>query len=202
LPRSSRAGIAALLVCLAPGTVHAHSAFPGIEGFYAGLVHPLSTAGQLLCVLALGFMLAHRWPSGFARPFGVFVASFVVGIVAAASSFEFGNEEIILLLAGMIAASITALHPPAIKAVDLILSAIGGLVIGLVSWPDGDDLSAILVTIAGSFIGSSVGLLYVAGAIGALRQRFTAAWAGIGLRVIAAWIAAITFLMTSLAFST
>lgn len=81
------------------------------------------------------------------------------------------------------------------------LASAGGLFIGLVSTPDPGPRAATLITVAGSFVSANLTLFHVSGAVGLLRERFTQHWVAVGLRVAAAWIAAVAVLMGALAFA-
>ena len=69
---------------------------------------------------------------------------------------------------------------------------------GIVSTPDPGPLGAMIITIAGTYVGANLALFYATGGIGWLRDRFNKPWALIGLRIIAAWIATISCLMLAL----
>jgi F0F1-type ATP synthase assembly protein I len=55
-----------------------------------------------------------------------------------------------------------------------------------------------ITTITGTYVGANLAFFYASGGIGWLRDRFDKPWALIGLRIIAAWIAAISCLMLAL----
>lgn len=195
--RLAAVGLGLAAACL-PGRALAHSPFAGIEGFYVGLLHPLSTPGQLLALLALGVMLGWCWRERFAAAWTVFAGAVLLGIVLGQLDIGPGHEEPFLLLIGVVAATLSALHPGGFFPAIMILVGLGGLLIGLVSTPDPGPLRATVITLAGSFVGANLVLFYVSGAVGALRERFTRHWLAVGLRVVAAWIAAIAVLMGSL----
>lgn len=200
LQRLAAAGLG-LVAALLPQAARAHSPFPGAEGFYLGILHPLSTPGQLLALLALGVMLAWQWRDSFARSWTGFAIAAFVGIVLGQLDIRLDGEELALLVVAVIAATLSALHPKAPFLAHVVLSSAGGLLIGLLSTPDPGPRAATLITIAGSFVGANLTLFYVSGALGLLRERFTQHWVGVGLRVAAAWIAAVALLMGALAFA-
>lgn len=191
-----------LAAALLPGSALAHTPLPGVEGFLTGVVHPLTTAGQLLALLALGSMLGWRWKDGFIRCWATFAIAALVGIGLGQLGVRLGDGELLLLLVSITAATLAALHPTGFLPVMAILAGAGGLLIGLVSTPEPGPLAATITTLAGSFVSANLVLLYVAGAVDLLRERFTQHWVGVGLRVAAAWIAAISMLMGSLAIAT
>jgi hypothetical protein len=93
---------------------------------------------------------------------------------------------------------LAAIAPTWVIAPSTLLAGLGGFFLGIVSRPDVGPLGATIITIAGTYIGASLALFYASGAIGWLRNRFDKAWARIGLRIIASWIAAISWLMFAL----
>jgi hypothetical protein len=170
----------------------------GLDGLYAGLLHPWTTPAPALATLALGILLAWAWPQGFLQCWLVFAAALLVGLV-------FGHwdagERILrpaLMLVATVTASFAALFPTQPRRAILLPGAGCGLLVGAMSVPDPGPLSATLATSAGSFVGANVALLYVSGGLGSARARFDRPWFRIGLRVVAAWTAAIGCLMFAL----
>jgi hydrogenase/urease accessory protein HupE len=199
-PVGAAAGLGLAAAFLPQGAL-AHSPFPGIEGFYLGLLHPLSTPAQLLALLALGMALGWRWRQQFAVQWAAFAIAVLLGIVLGQLDVRLPDEELLLLLFGIVAAALSALHPGGFLPLTMILVGAVGLLIGLLSTPDPGPLRATIVTLAGSFCGANLALFYVSGAVGSLRERFTQHWVAVGLRVVGAWLAAIAVLMGSLALA-
>jgi hydrogenase/urease accessory protein HupE len=189
----------ALVACLAPGSAAAHSPVPGLAGFYTGMLHPLSTPGQLLGLLALGLMLGLRWPQWCALAWLSFAVSALLGICLGQVGFVPTWGEAALLILAVSAAALAALHPPGFLTLFLLFSGLCGLLIGALSTPDPGPVRDTIITLAGSFVGANIALIYVTGGIGWLRERFTQHWAHVGLRVVAAWIAAISVLSALIA---
>lgn len=186
--------------CLLSIDALAHSPFPGIKGFYTGLLHPISSPEQVLALLAVGIMLGLRWPGWFKIPFLIFAAATFFGILLGQFDFSRAFVEPMLLLVAVIAATLSALYPPGVFALSVILASITGTMIGLLSTPDSGSLTATIVTLFGSFIGANLALLYISSSIGWFKDRFKGQWSRIGIRIVAAWLAAISVLMASLAF--
>jgi urease accessory protein len=200
--RASAALALALAVCLLPNSAFAHSPVPGFAGFYTGLLHPLSTPGQLLGLLSLGLMLGLRWPQWFAWSWLWFAASCLLGIILGQLGFMATWSELVLLLLAASAAALAALYPSGILAVCFAFSGICGFLIGVLSTPDPGPLNDTIITLSGSFVGANFALIYAAGGIGWLQERYTQQWLRIGIRVVAAWIAAISVLSALLALAT
>jgi hydrogenase/urease accessory protein HupE len=189
-----------LFGCLLSLDALAHSPFPGIKGFYTGLLHPISTPEQVLALLALGIMLGLRWPGWFKVPFLAFASATLLGILLGQLDISRVFVEPLLLLVAVVAATLSALYPTGLFALFVILASITGALIGLLSTPDSGSLTATVVTLVGSFVGANLALLYISGGVGEFQARFKQQWSRIGLRIVAAWLAAISVIMASLAF--
>lgn len=172
-----------------------------MEGFYVGLLHPLSTPPQLLALLAIGLMLGQRFPLDFKRCWTVFAAFNLGGIVLGQLGILEGMVDAGLLTISLIAASLAALLPHGVMAACILLVGCGGLLLGVVSTPEPGPLQATVITLVGCFVGANLALLYASGGFGWLKERFAQPWARIGLRILAAWIAAISCLMLALVVS-
>ncbi len=193
---------AAFALCsslLFPRDTLAHSPIPGIEGFYIGILHPLSTPSQLLALLAMGVMLGLRWPKWFSVSWVTFAAAMLLGMGLGQFGVMPGGEPMLLLVA-ILAAILSALYPTGFLTTFVILLGVCGMLIGVLSIPDKGSLRATIITLLGSLVGSNLALLYMASGVGWLRERFAQQWLRIGLRIIAAWMAAIGILMLGMAW--
>jgi len=198
LPSRRIAGALALAGALLPARAAAHVPFPGIEGFYAGVLHPLTAPPTLLALLALGMMLGHAWPQRTAVAWMAFMLCLLSGLVSGSMGAHLPFERHGLLLVAILAASLSALMPRVSPLPRVLLGGVGGLLLGAASAPDPGPWRAAIVTMTGSFVGAGVALFYVSGGIQVLRERFPQEWARIGLRIAAAWIAAVSCLMLAL----
>jgi hydrogenase/urease accessory protein HupE len=190
---------ALVLACaFSPERAFAHSSVSGLEGFNVGLVHPLSTPPQLLALLALGLLLGHCWPRKFAVAWLVFALAAVGGLSLGVAGYGHSLAERALLVIALSTSSLAAIAPTWVIVPGTLLAGAGGLFLGIVSTPDPGPLRAMIITIAGTYVGANLAFFYAIGGIGWLRGRFDRPWALIGLRVIAAWIAAISCLMLAL----
>lgn len=182
-----------------PAGASAHVPVAGMQGFYLGLLHPATTASHGLLLLALGVMLAPAWPGRFGRAWAAFAAAALAGLGAVMlGGTALQPGEWTLLAAAALVALYAAAALGRFPAVTLALAGLGGLLLGAGSAPDPGPPGAAAVTAAGSCLGLALGLLYLAGGIGWLRLRFEEPWAGVGLRIAAAWIAAIAILLAAL----
>lgn len=200
-PRFLRASALSVAFGLLAGAAHAHSPIPGIEGFYTGLLHPATSPNQLLILAALGLLLGQARGRWTGSAWGGFACAMLAGIAAGQLGASTGRVELALVVLGAAAATLAALLPGRMGGAVLVLSVCGGFALGLASTPDSGPFRATAITFAGSFAGANLGLLYVAGTIGWVRDRAKARWTQVGLRVIASWIAAIAILMAALEYS-
>jgi hydrogenase/urease accessory protein HupE len=198
LPRRLAFRAFVLAWACSPDVAFAHTPVPGLEGFYAGLMHPLSTPPQLLALLALGLLLGQCWPQKFIIAWRAFALTAIAGLALGAAGYGRGLGEPALLVIALAASSLAAMAPVWAIVPGTMAAAVGGLFLGIVSTPDPGPLRAMIVTITGAYIGQNLALFYATGGIGWLRDRFNKPWALIGLRIIAAWIAAISCLMLAL----
>ncbi len=170
-------------------------------GLYVGMLHPLSTPPQLLALLALGLMLGQQFPRDFLACWIVFAICCFAGMFLGQTVGIQGTENAWLLAICAIAASLAALLPIGLFLPWLVLAGGGGLLVGVVSTPDPGPWRETIISLAGSFVGANLALLFSTGGVGWLTERFTQPWVRIGLRIIAAWISAISFLMLALVVS-
>ncbi|MBX3705946.1 MAG: hypothetical protein KF911_04865 [Pseudomonadales bacterium] len=197
-----RASAAALLAC--PGAALAHSPLPGIEGFYVGFLHPAGAPEPLLCAIALGMLLGVHGPV-VARPaWGLFALALGAGL---AWSFTDGARTTLawLPLAVALAAALACVVAPRPDSRTGTWTAVGlgaaaGIAIGLGSVPDPGPTGAVLVTVAGSFVGANFLLLLVFGAVDFLREHLPSAWIQLGARIAAGWLVAIVMMLLALAW--
>lgn len=184
---------------LLPEPAAAHAPIEGIEGFYIGLVHPLTSPAQVLILVALGVVFGQRWPNNVGIALALFAAACFGGIVLGQVGVPFDTAETILLALALLAGALGALWPASPVVLGFLAAAIAGVLIGLASTPDPGPFRPTAITLFGSFVGATVLLLYSAGGLGAIHEKTTKPWVRIGLRVVAAWVAAIASILLALA---
>ena len=109
--------------------------------------------------------------------------------------------EAAMFAVAFVAFACFALSPGKLPPVAILLSAIGGFLIGYVSIPDPGPTQGRAITMAGSLVGANVGLLYIYAVILMVKERYTWQWVGVAFRVVAAWLGAISLLMLALQFA-
>jgi hydrogenase/urease accessory protein HupE len=186
--------VAFALTCAGPAA--AHSPAPGVEGFYAGLRHPLTTPDQALVLLATGLLLG-----GFALP--RLVPAFVALAAGLAVGLALGHlapaAPAWLYALAVATGAAAALLPGRGLGAAVALAGVCGLALGWASVPEPGPSFDRAVTMTGSFAGALLLTLYLAGGIDLLRERLDRPAIRIAFRVAAAWITAIANLMLALA---
>lgn len=184
-----------------PAPAWAHGSVPGLQGIYAGMLHPFTSGPQLLALFAMALLIQQRLPDS-EDVFHAFWASCLAGAGAAALGLVGLNPDIPLTLfavaAGILAAS--ALRLP--LAVLLLLGITCGLLSGCLSWPDPGAKGDMMFTALGGIIGSVLIVITVAGIIEIIWQAAKWPWMPIAVRVAASWVSAIAVLLGALLFRT
>ncbi len=186
------------LAILVAGPASAHSAFPGIEGFYVGLIHPFSTPPQALLIMGLALLGGGFKPEQVQWLLPSFFVANIAGLVLA---FGFEELDAKMFAIAFAACSTAALLPQKLLPFAIALVCVGAFLIGDASVPEPGPLRDRLFTMSGSLVGANVGLLYLLGGSLWVRERFKKPWVGIAFRVAAAWLGAVSSLMLALGFA-
>lgn len=175
-----------------PDRATAHNPLPGLEGFYVGLLHPLSTPEQALALIATALVLG-----SFAMPSLLpSFAALILGVLAGMILGQRGIDSTVWLLGLATGSAVwAALFPSRGLKAAVILTIGTGLGIGVASVPEAGPPLDRGVTMAGSFFGALLATLYLTGVQEYLRNRFHFPWLIIGFRVLAAWVAAISIIL-------
>lgn len=148
-------------------------------------------------MFSLGLLIGGFGSTKVTRPSGAFLVATFAGVILGDSSAQI---EAAMFALAFITFAWSALGPGKLLPVAIALAAIGGFLIGLASITDPGPTRDQVITMAGSLVGANVGLLYVYGIMLFVRERFTGTWVGITIRVVAAWLGAISLLMLALRF--
>ncbi len=174
---------------------HAHGPIPGIEGFYIGLLHPLSTPSQALLMLGLGLLVGGLAVEKARWALGSFLIASVVALILGP---QVANLDQVLFAMAFATGVLAALAPGRLVPLTILLASIGGYLIGEVSIPDDGPMRDRLITMSGSIVGANLGLLYLFGIIHVMRERYKWPWLGTAFRVAAAWLGAVALMMLAL----
>lgn len=190
---------AVLLALYAASPAQAHSPVPGIEGFYVGLLDPLSAAPQALVLLTLGLLIASFDKAQAVWQLAAFSLATLAGIVLGASLLRF---DAALLATATAAGALAAFVPARFWIACLLLAAVGGFYVGAVSIPDPGPVRDRIITVSGSFVGANLAALYVFGAVVYAKEKAKAPWLGTALRTVAGGAAVVAAVLLILHFST
>lgn len=182
---------------LAAGPASAHSTLPGLEGFYAGITLPVAEPALGIATGALALAAAQAGTERIPRHTAVFLCALLAGFGAAATGVLTPPVEMALLGMALVSALTTAAGLAGTVAVPLLAAATGALA-GITALPDPGSGDGWTVTTAGGLIGPLLMFLVISGALDALRERIGGQVAAIGLRIFAAWIAAVALMMLAL----
>ncbi|MEM6578029.1 MAG: hypothetical protein AAF678_06015 [Pseudomonadota bacterium] len=192
---STLGGVVCAVLAVLPGVAAAHNPLPGLEGFYVGLVHPLSTPDQALLLVGTALAFGSFSMPSLLPAFGALLLGLLAGLVWGQSDIE--SAQWLLVLA-ICAAVWAALLPGRGHRLLVGLAVLSGFGLGWASVPDAGATSDRAFTMSGSFFGAGLAILYLTGGVEVLRDRIKAHWLDISLRVIAAWVAAIAVIMLAL----
>jgi hypothetical protein len=165
---------------------------PGIEGFYTGLLHPLTMPDQVLALLAAGLFLGGFALSRLTMAFIALGVGLLGGLIlgdmpGGAAPWLYGSAAM--------TATTAALAPGRWRSIAILASGVAGFLLGWASVPDPGPLQDRIITMAGSFVSALMVTLYIAGALDLLRERVDRPFVPIAMRVAAAWVATIAILM-------
>lgn len=165
---------------------------PGIEGFYTGLSHPLTTPDQVLALLAAGLLLGgfalSRLKMAFIALGAGLLGGFILGdMPGGAAPWLYGSAAI--------TATTAALAPGRWRPIAILGSGAAGFLLGWASVPDPGPLQDRIITMSGSFTSAFMVTLYLAGALDLLRERVDRPFVRIAIRVAAAWVATVAIMM-------
>jgi hypothetical protein len=171
------------------------------EEFSAGLAYPLAEPGIILALCALACLTGQSWPQTVGKAIGVFALAALAGIAAVRLGWTGDVQHIFLLAAVLMTAIVAAAAPGRAQKATVVLTVVGGFLTGAASTPVLLPLRVSLPAVAGALAGSVLALALLAYTGGRFRRRFGGAEAWIGLRIAAAWVAAIAAMMLALRFS-
>lgn len=156
--------LTAVFCVFMPSTAFAHLVNTNVRGFYAGMLHPITSAEHLLPMMAL-LLLASQMGKQAGRltillyPLGLFIGILSGSFFSLAAIFHFANLAMLMIL-GIMIVVVRRLTPMSAAA----CAVATGLILG---WRSGGDWAA-----------SSVGFQFVPGVVltGFLLSAFVVAW--------------------------
>ena len=188
-----------------PTLSFAHSPSKGLAGFYTGILHVYSEVSLVIALVALGLLVGQTTDLDKQRKL---LAGFLITIVLSSAIGSFGLIEVgsrTLQLALWCSVVLVCLHAallPNWAAMSAAIAvAVMALIMGQLIVPDPGEFLPFLVTLAGSVTGCVLGFLYSAALVAFLHQRFQLLWQRTILRIISAWLFAISFLLLAVQYT-
>lgn len=184
---------AALVVGLAlgqhPAPAEAHTIVEGMDGVYAGLLHPLLVPAEALAIVAVALLLG---ASGHAacRAGLIGLAAGLAAGLALGRHVPAAYATPSLLAAAFAAAALVAAGLRLPARVVTLIATLAGLAVGFDARPEGDPLPQLIAAGAATLLGATAVALVVAG----LALRRDHGWPHIAVRVAGSWITACAIL--------
>lgn len=173
----------------------AHSPIPGIGHFYSGALHPIVVPAQLMALLALGMLIGQRGIAGLGKAaVGLFVA-LGLGLLASEPLGSPDTDLLLLMACLLLALGIAIARPLPHWLIAVLAGGIGAL-LGLGSNPDGLVGGARWASLAGTWLGGSFYVLWIA----TITEAAVRPWLRIAVRVVASWLAASALLVLALSW--
>jgi urease accessory protein len=193
IPR--RAAILLITILTAPNTALAHGSIEGIGDFYSGILHPALVPAHLLVLLSLGLLLGQHGLSHSQISFPVFVLTLTIGLLVTGLNLSAAPPVSAVLIIPALTGVLVAVSPKSKSSISVTIATISGLILGLDSAPETLITRARIMTLFGTGIGVSSGLIYMTG-LGELLKKY---YQGIPVRILGSWVAACSLLVLALA---
>jgi urease accessory protein len=168
-----------------------------MNGFLAGVLHPLEVPTHVLALAATGLMIGQQDRVPAAVLLALFAAALAAGLAALALAVRQTFAGDALLLAAVVSGAAVALARPQPRMLYAAVSAATGLALGLDSPPRAIALHVAVLTLVGTGIGASAVIALVAGAARYLQRD----WQRVGVRILGSWITASAALVLALHFT-
>lgn len=199
--RTRRAAhLAGGLALLWTGEAAAHAFDAGADAYnqvVEGIAVVLTYPGLLLPLLALGVFVSLWRMEGLPLVWPAFLLGQVAGVILGAFTGPWVGGA--AMAVGVVVAALAALRPRANAVAAQGIAAMAGLAVMAAAF-EGHGLFELTVWIhIGLFLGTNMVLAVAAGLARLSLERVTAAWMGIGWRIVASWIAAVLVLVLAFA---
>jgi hypothetical protein len=190
-----RASLTAAALILLPQVALAHMPLPEATGFGAGALRVLWFPDQALAMLALALLVAPFPPARLRSFLPALAIGFALGLL-------WGRPELVadswLYAAACVAAALAALAPGRWVGLVLALVVVTGAINGAVCDPYPGPQRPDFITLTGTMAGALGWLLLLWALPRLLLSAVSRPWAGIALRILSAWVCAISALMLAL----
>jgi urease accessory protein len=165
-----------------------------MNGFVAGMLHPLEVPTHVLALVASGLLIGQQRRVRTAVLLALFAASVAAGLAALAFAVRQTFAADALLLAAAVCGAGVALARRLPAPVYATLAVVTGIALGLDSPPRAIALHVAVLTLIGTGLGASLVLALVAGTT----RMLTRDWQMIGVRILGSWIVASAVLVLAL----
>lgn len=178
-----------------PLMAYAHSPYPGIRGFYVGVLHPLSTPSHVLLILGISLLVGTRVrESRFACLRTLFICTGIGLILAFAIAVLLPTASLVLILLG--ALGLLLVFPRDLPGWTYqLLTGLSGLLLALESIPDPGPVLDVFITTFGSLVGIHYLIMYTSRGVAMAWAKWRTPVTEIGVRVAGSWLTAIAVLM-------
>jgi hydrogenase/urease accessory protein HupE len=163
-----------------------------LNGFVAGLVHPLSITAHVTALIGLGLMVGQQ--SRRRATLLAFAIGLMAGLAALAAAIGETRAPLVLLSGAALAGLAAAVGWPMPSILGAPLALIVGAAIGLDSPPRAASIAAANAALAGTALAAFAAVALIA----AVAARLRRGWPRIGVRVLGSWIAAAAILVVTL----
>jgi hydrogenase/urease accessory protein HupE len=163
-----------------------------LNGFVAGLVHPLSITAHVTALIGLGLMVGQQ--SRRRATLLAFAIGLMAGLAALAAAIGETRAPLVLLSGAALAGLAAAVGWPIPSILGAPLALIVGAAIGLDSPPRAASIAAANAALAGTALAAFAAVALIA----AVAARLRRGWPRIGVRVLGSWIAAAAILVVTL----
>jgi hypothetical protein len=163
-----------------------------LNGFLAGLLHPLSITAHVVAIIGLGLMIGQQ--SRRRVTLLAFAIGLVAGLAALAVAVGETRAPLVLLTGAALAGLAAAVGWPVPSILGAPLALIVGAAIGLDSPPRVASIAAANAALAGTALAAFLAVAMIA----VITGRIHKGWPRIGVRVLGSWIAAASILVVAL----
>jgi hydrogenase/urease accessory protein HupE len=175
----------------------AHGYVRGVNGFYAGLLHPFLAPAHMMALIGLGLLIGQR---GIAIARDAMLAVLVGLIVGMLASDALGNpdtDSILLGIAALVGIAVASALPLFPRLALAPIAAVLGLAVGVGSAPENLHGTAWQMMAAGALLSAFLCINLVSILVESLRM----AWMRVGVRVVGSWLTAAALLVLALSFA-
>lgn len=192
----------ALILTLLPLPALAHAPSPGMEGFWRGTLHALTDPVQMQALLAIGLWVGLQSLSVMRVALTTFLGAAIIGVgLGLATQWpqtHLGILESTALGMAALTAALVALGRPPFPFLLYGLAAGAAFLTAILNTPEPGATGAIAMTTLGSLVAIHAVVLFLSGGIDYARETYGWPTLPIAVRVLAAWILAISALMLAL----